>query len=82
MASALGKKLPSVLKFHRPVPPDDYLEIPRGAGAGRCSPKFSTFYLPAKPAPPFRLKPIQLPKQTLDLKRLQFGQGEFILYAL
>jgi hypothetical protein len=32
--------------------------------------------------PPLRLKPIQLPKQALDLKRLQFGQGEFILYAL
>ena len=33
------------------------------------------------PSPSLRLKPIQLPKQTLDLEGLQFGQGEVILYA-
>jgi hypothetical protein len=30
----------------------------------------------------FRLKSIKLPKQTLNLERLQLGQGELILYAL
>jgi hypothetical protein len=34
------------------------------------------------PATSLRLKPIQLPKQVLDLGRLQCGQGEFVLYAL
>ncbi|RKF50824.1 hypothetical protein BCY88_01210 [Paraburkholderia fungorum] len=30
----------------------------------------------------FRLKPIQLSKQMLDLERLQLSQGKFVLYAL
>jgi hypothetical protein len=33
------------------------------------------------PSPSLRFKLIQLPKQTLDLEGLPFGQGEVILYA-
>jgi hypothetical protein len=30
----------------------------------------------------FRLEPIQISKQMLDLRRLRFGQPKFVLYAL